>query len=311
MNKSYQTYNHSNLMMSIEKFVEKTINARSGWVGFKQELKYLIRDFNREYDLDLKYSAYQEALYELISRVRTVEGFIDYSLIDNMQFIRIKFYLACYGGKRRNEIRGFTNSEKKNKDTLTKYLQNLIAHYSKLLFVRVDLAYLKEYQNKIDIRLFKNDIQKLIGYIQDQDTCFKDIEGYAWALEQGEEKGYHCHLLLIYNGALRQRDYHFADQVIKRWKDITEQQGYGFNCNTTEHKEQFRRYEKLGVGMIHRDNEREVVNAINTCNYLVNPEKTNQYLRVKLRNMRTFGTGSYKRSYRRYGRGLHLPVINL
>ena len=127
----------------------------------------------------------------------------------------------------------------------------------------------------------------------------------------GEGADSYEEVMLIYNGALRQRDYHFADQVIKRWKDITEQQGYGFNCNTTEHKEQFRRYEKLGVGMIHRDNEREVVNAINTCNYLVNPEKTNQYLRVKLRNMRTFGTGSYKRSYRRYGRGLHLPVINL
>jgi len=287
-------------MMRIEKFVEKIIDARSGWIGFRQELKCLIQDFDREYDLDLKYSAYQEALYELIQRIKKNDR-IDFSLLDNMEFTRIRHCLALYVGKRRDEIRSFINSEKNNRKTLTEYLQNLTGHYSRLLFVRVDLGYLKEYQEKVDIRVFRNDIKKLIGYIQDQDTCFKDVEGYAWALEQGEEKGYHCHLLLIYNGALRQKDYHFAEQVIKRWKEITQQQGYGFNCNTSEHKEQFRRYEKLGVGMIRRDNAKEVANAINTCSYLVNPEKTNQYLRVKLRNMRTFGTGSYKRSYRRYG----------
>jgi len=287
--------------MRIEKFVEKTIDSRFGWNGFRQELKCLIQDFNREYDLELKYSAYQEALYELINRVKKADGFIDCSLLDNMEFNRIRHYFAFSISRRRTEISSFIRSEKNNRETLSKYLQELIGHYSKLLFVRVDLAYLKEHQERIDIRVFKNDIQKLIGYIQDQDTCFKDIEGYAWALEQGEEKGYHCHLLLIYNGALRQKDYHFADQVIKRWKEITEQCGYGFNCNTSEHKEQFRKYEKLGVGMIHRDNAKEVTNAINTCSYLVNPEKTNQYLRVKLRNMRTFGTGSYQRSYRRYG----------
>ena len=52
--------------------------------------------------------------------------------------------------------------------------------------------------------------------------------------------------------------------------------------------------------MIHRDNDREVQNAINACSYLVNPEKSHQQLRVKPMRMRSFGTGSYKRSYRRY-----------
>ena len=287
--------------MEIEKFVEKTIDARDGWDGFKQELKWLIQDFNREYDLGLKYSAYQEALYELISRIRTVEGFIDYDLLDHMEFKRVRHYLALSIRIKEAEIKSFIRSEQRNREKLSTYLRELIGHYSKLLFVRVDLAYLKEYQEEIDIRLFRDDIQKLIGYIQDRDISFKDIEGYAWALEQGEEKGFHCHLLLIYNGALRQNDYHFADQVIKRWKEIAGQRGYGFNCNTSGHKDQFRRYEKLGVGMIHRDNAKEVENALNTCSYLVNPEKTNQYLRVKLRNMRTFGTGNYQRNYRRYG----------
>ena len=51
--------------------------------------------------------------------------------------------------------------------------------------------------------------------------------------------------------------------------------------------------------MIHRNNAREVANAINAAMYLVNPEKTNQFLKVKLPKMKTFGTGQFNVSWRR------------
>lgn len=89
-------------MMRIEKFVEKTIDARSGWIGFRQELKCLIQDFDREYDLDLKYSAYQEALYELIQRIKKNDR-IDFSLLDNRSLlesgIALRFMLVRGGMK--------------------------------------------------------------------------------------------------------------------------------------------------------------------------------------------------------------------
>lgn len=298
---NYLECNHSKLMIDIEHFVKKTLQERKIWNDFRNELRYLVQEIEDVYTPSLYYSTYIQAFLELMEKCR-FGGAVDEQNLDKIAYRTIHAMFSKFERKAQRELNSFVSSEQRNRDRLLNYLENLINHYSKLLFIRVDLAYLKAKHSTIDISVFKDDVQKLIGFIQDGDTCFKDIEGYAWALEQGEDKGYHCHLLLIYNGAVRKQDYYYADQVIARWRTITEEDGYGFNCNTKEHKDQFRRLDKLGVGMIHRDNPREVSNALNTCAYLVNPEKTNQYLRVKSKNMRTFGTGTYHRCYRRYKR---------
>jgi len=295
----YPTCNHSKLIIEIEAFVKRTISDRRAWDGFKQELVSLIQKINYEYDASLWYSAYIQAFLEL-KKQNTIYGKVDYAQLNKMTFNEIKNIFHRFVRHHEREVDEFEESEAHNRQQLMTYIDQLIQHYSKLLFVRVDLAYLKEKHANIDIRLFRDDVRKLIGYIQDGDKCFSDLEGYAWALEQGEEKGYHCHLLLIYNGAVRKQDYYYANEVIERWKQITQQDGYGFNCNSTEHKEQFRKLDKLGVGMIYRTDHKSVENAKSACSYLVNPEKTDQYLRVKPYRMRTFGTGSYRRNYRRY-----------
>ncbi|MFT0694422.1 inovirus-type Gp2 protein [Acinetobacter nematophilus] len=298
MNNQYSSINSSTLTMKIEKFVEKVIEAKYAWRDFKEEFSYLVREF--DYDPLLSYSTYQKCFHDYIHHLSSLNTNNVYNCVNSIDFKAMQDFFNSYHRIKQVEINDFMRSENRNREVLIQYLDDLTQHYSKLLFIRVDLAYLTQYHQTIDIRTFKDDINKLIGYVQDQDTCFKYLEGYAWALEQGEEKGYHCHLLLIYNGAERQKDYYLANQVILRWKDITDDQGYGFNCNTSEHKQQFRERGTLGIGMIHRNNPLEVNNAINTCCYIVNPEKTNQYLRVKLPHMRTFGTGSYQRINRRY-----------
>lgn len=297
----YPTCNHSKLIIGIEAFVKRTIyhSGNIGWDGFKQELEFLINEIDFEYDDTLWYSAYIQAILEL-KKQNTIYGKVDYERLYQMEFNDIQNTFCTFIRQREIERKDFYHAEERNREQLLKHIDNLTRHYSKLLFVRVDLAYVKEKHADIDIRLFRDDVQKLTGYIQDGDRCFSDLEGYAWALEQGEEKGYHCHLLLIYNGAVRKQDYYYANEVIERWKQITKQDGYGFNCNSTEHKEQFRKLGKLGIGMIHRNDHISVENAKNVCSYLVNPEKDNQYLRVKPYRMRTFGTGSYRRNYRRY-----------
>lgn len=295
----YPTCNHSKLIIEIEAFVKRTISDRRAWDGFKQELVSLIQKINYEYDASLWYSAYIQAFLEL-KKQNTIYGKVDYAQLNKMTFNEIKNIFHRFVRHHEREVDEFEESEAHNRQQLMTYIDQLIQHYSKLLFVRVDLAYLKEEHANIDIRLFRDDVRKLIGYTQDGDKCFSDLEGYAWALEQGEEKGYHCHLLLIYNGAVKKQDYYYANEVIERWKQITQQDGYGFNCNSTEHKEQFRKLDKLGVGMIYRTDHKSVENAKSACSYLVNPEKTDQYLRVKPYRMRTFGTGSYRRNYRRY-----------
>ena len=46
--------------------------------------------------------------------------------------------------------------------------------------------------------------------IHNQDGIFKGLIEYAWALEQGTEKGYHCHLLLVYKGHEHKNAYGIA-----------------------------------------------------------------------------------------------------
>ena len=70
------------------------------------------------------------------------------------------------------------------------------------------------------------------------------------------------------------------------------------------YKQQFEEQGTLGIGMIHRDHKQEVQNALNTAQYLVNPEKELQHLRVRLPRMRTFGTGQFEIKKRR---GLDKP----
>ncbi|MFW1812838.1 inovirus Gp2 family protein [Acinetobacter ursingii] len=299
MNSQYLSPNHSRLMIRIEQFVEKTIQAEYAWYEFHEELLDLVIELDAVFDFELQYSAYVKAMLELIWR-NQLNGEVNIDQMNDLSFKQVQQYFDDFRQDQIKEQKYFISSEKRNRIVLVEYLDNLISHYSKLLFVRVDLAYLKERQHQVDIRTFQQDVHELIGFIQDGDRYFSDLEGYAWALEQGKDKGFHCHLLLIYNGSTRQKDYYLARQIIQRWQEITEDDGYGFNCNTPEHKNQFRRNDSLGIGMIHRDNDREVQNAINTCSYLVNPEKSNQQLRVKLPRMRSFGTGSYKRNHRRY-----------
>jgi hypothetical protein len=56
----------------------------------------------------------------------------------------------------------------------------------------------------------------------------------------------------------------------------------------------------LGVGVIHRNQPKQVENAIRAGLYLVNPNKVDQRLRAKTSpNMRTFGISQYDVDRRR------------
>ena len=299
MNSQQKYLNPSRVLINIEQFVERTIASRYAWREFHDELIDLLLDLHTIFDFELQYSAYVEAMLDLIWR-NTLDGEVNIDQINNLSFKQVQQGFDRFKRSRDKEINDFCRLESHNRERLRDYLDDLLGHYSKLLFIRVDLAYLKDKQHQVNVWQFQQDVRELLGFIQDGDRCFRDLEGYAWALEQGEEKGFHCHLLLIYNGSTRQKDFYLADQTIQRWQEITEGNGYGFNCNTPKHKSQFRKTDSLGIGMIHRDNDREVKNAINACSYLVNPEKSHQQLRIKPMGMRTFGKGSYKRSYRRY-----------
>lgn len=213
--------------------------------------------------------------------------------------------LSCYENDIKVEDRTLYYQENQNRNQLNGYVRNLTDHYSRLLFVRVDLKYSQEDSHLVTIDMFSDHIGKLRELIGNKKTCFKHLQGYAWALEQGYENGgFHCHLLLIYDGSRREDDSALGKMVGDKWISITEELGTYFNVNSKANKKKYLKKDVLGndllgVGMIHRNNLFQIENAVNVALYLTKPSKEGQNLKVWLPNMRSFGRGIYRKSKRR------------
>lgn len=198
----------------------------------------------------------------------------------------------------KNNIR-VIEQEEVNTKRLIIYMSQILNHYSRLLIVRVDLGYSKNTIHLVSIETFHKHLKKLRELIGKTESCFEELEGNVIALEQGHDRGYHVHLLLMFDGSKRWKDTHIGQLVGEKWQNITGGLGSYHNCNNPQYKKQQEARGRLGIGMIHRRNPKEIQNAINASLYLTQPEKKNQHLRVKLRKMRTFTHGIYETAKRR------------
>lgn len=214
--------------------------------------------------------------------------------------LRLIATLSCYKNDIDNERTTFTYQESQNKKELEQYVSSLTSHYSRLLFIRIDLKYAKETSHLVSIEDFDHHMRKFRELIGNKKTCFEHLQGNAWAIEQGGIcGGLHCHLLLMYDGSQRQNDWYIACEVGEKWKKITAGLGVYYNCHETENKQRYQQNDRLGIGMIHRDNPQEVENAMAAALYLTEPSKGEQQLKLWIPGMRSFGRGKYRTSKRR------------
>ncbi len=210
----------------------------------------------------------------------------------------IKTYLPKYDSSKAD----FAKKEVRRTKSLSKYLNDLTGHYGRLLFVRVDLHYRMNGIGEDSIDDFNEYMKVLLKRIDKKNGCFKDLHGYAWALEQGYkgECRLHCHLILVYHASKHHKGRYFGQAVGEKWMSIIEGQGHYFNANDPNHVKGFERLGKRGVGMIHRNNEHEVQNAIRTSIYLTTKiDKYEQRLKAELPEMNTFDRGQFRNSKRR------------
>lgn len=297
-------YNESYVMTQIDIFISKIPYQGILPKVFRQTLSELIKPFKFHYKPELTYSLSIQLFAHIVTLTdRKLEADGDnYNSFIYLDDYFIKWLIGGIKAKRsalKADIESLKRQETLNRESLEQYLNHLTEHYAKLLFVRVDL-YLNEV-GAVDVSMveFAQCMKILRNRISNQDGCFSGLQGYAWAVEQGEQRGYHCHLLLIYDGHKHQNDCYLGLEVGKCWQKLLDGKGTFFTSNHSEAKARFRELNRLGVGMIHRDNPQEVTNAINTAMYLVNPEKDDQFLKVKFPKLKTFGTGQYKVAWRR------------
>ncbi|MGP5345658.1 YagK/YfjJ domain-containing protein [Psychrobacter celer] len=303
------SYSHLNQPLVVANVHNLVTDILANTVSFNEIMDKLngwYYPFMNHLNSDLIYS---QAVVAFFSSTQAVVGdtYPENVIWDHDKTQRFINMLSCYRNDIENERNAFTYQESQNKIRLHGYVNNLITHYSRLLFIRIDLKYAQETSHLVSLEDFYCHMNKLRELIGKTKSCFEHLQGNAWALEQGGiNGGLHCHLLLMYDGSKRQNDWHIAKEVGEKWKAITGGLGEYYSYHDPERKQQYKQYGKLGIGMIHRDNPQEVENAVRSALYLTDPNKDKQrpnkdkqQLKLLLPNMRTFGHGVYRTSKRR------------
>ena len=296
---SYPHLNQPLIVSNIDKLVKGALFTHSSFEEIKKQLNDLYEPFMDTFDEGLLYS---EAIHAFMGSTESIVGdsYYDEVVWDHDKTQRFINTLSSYKNDIEEETRAWRYNEGQNQKSLVRLIKNLTNHYSKLLFVIVDLKYAIETSHLVTIDDFYNHMKKIRELISNGKTCFKHLEGYAWALEQGGKNGgLHCHLLLIYNGSERQKDYYLGKEVGEKWQSITGGLGTYYNWNTPENKQKYADRGLLGIGMIHRDNPLQVENAVRVASYLTKTDKCEQQLKLSLPGRRSFAQSQFDLPWRR------------
>jgi hypothetical protein len=162
----------------------------------------------------------------------------------------------------------------------TDYVTSLIQCYRRLVVVRVDLAYKCSLQSYVPFPEMKADFARMMDNARRNDTVFKGKVGFVVKFEFGLLKGPHAHLILFYDGDVRdgRRHSHLAESVGQYWAStITEGQGLYYNSH--------RDYQELenrgicGIGIVRQSDDLRIANLLyRVLGYLC---KSNSYVRPK------------------------------
>lgn len=175
-------------------------------------------------------------------------------------------------------LRAYIRPEKDTIKSYRQYVNGLFQKYSRLLVIRVDLGY--HSNQTIGYPQFCQDIDQFIS-LMPSNPAFKDKVGYIWKLEYGPQKGFHVHLMLLYDGAKRKSDYYIAQQIGELWRQITSLRGLYYNCHS---KAQKQAYVIDCLGMLHRSDSQRINHL--THHVVAYLTKTDPYLKLLNNNGR-------------------------
>lgn len=283
---SQNEINEASLLIAIERFILTTLDAIRQPRSFYEIFADLLLDFDQVYNPDFSYTClidlFSSLLHDYDLKYETSSSL--YNRLKQTSFRDWQRYFNQARADHLNELRQHRYSERLNAAKLDNRLEEILKSYSAVLVVRVDLAYVIS----PDIEQVDNDLEMLRTKIK-RSEYGRDVLLLVWALEQGEKKGYHCHIALIFNERKRTSAWKIAKAVGELWEDVTGDDGSYFNCHDRRYLKQYEDQDTLGVGIIYSEVDYQVRKMCSTLSYLARPEKE-QYLRVKTtRKMRTFG----------------------
>jgi hypothetical protein len=192
------------------------------------------------------------------------------------------------------EMKKFQRASDDNYRSGMNYVETLFDKYSRLMVVRVDLAYrkhhlvsdpLQEYVPEHYVTSedeFLMHRQKLLEGLQ-RHPIFEHLRGYMIKLEHGREKGFHCHCLFMFNGSKVRQGISLGQMIGGYWvNEITDNKGLFYNCNLYPH------YFYDGLGMVDRDDTKKLTGIEYAVKYMTKPDAI---VRLSLGNTRIFTRG--------------------
>lgn len=159
---------------------------------------------------------------------------------------------------------------KRMKKSCEGYIEKLQDRHSKLLALRVDFGYMKEYGQNLSLDEHKRDVKHMLDNRRGKPSLFKHQVGYILKFEHTAEKGPHAHGLLLYDGQKVKKDAHLAGEIGDYWEDvITDGKGVAHNCNKKND------YPRSGLGMIDHTDEAKKAYLINDAlSYMLKNEQS-------------------------------------
>jgi hypothetical protein len=185
----------------------------------------------------------------------------------------------------------FTRLSNKNFRELRNYINALFEQHSRLLVLRIDFGYLKEYGKRratasvVEYGTVKKDWQSLLLYLR-RKLPHDCLLGFAWKLEYGLEKSFHYHVLLMLDGSKVREDVTIARLIGDHWNEtITKGKGLYYNCNAFKEG-----YKFCGIGMINHSDMALREGLEKAALYLTKPD---YYIKlIAPDDGRTFGKGN-------------------
>jgi len=168
------------------------------------------------------------------------------------------------------------------------YIDALFKNRStKLLVLRLDLAYRREHAKGINVSEAKEDLAHLLNNRRSKPKLFRGWVGYIRKIEWSPQKGVHFHLVIFFCGHQREQDSYLARSIGDYWVRTTENRGTYWNCNDSKHD-----YKRCGIGMLEtNDDEKRKILLDDVINYLAKNEQLLRPSELKSEGDKLFVTG--------------------
>ena len=187
----------------------------------------------------------------------------------------------------------FMKGARKNTVSLQKYVNGLFQLHSRLLVLRVDLSYKREFRDSLLIDEILKHKDALLKNRR-KGALATTWVGYACRLEYAPETGFHFHLVVFLNGADFRSDVFHSALILEEWQRITGGLGRGFNCNMKA-----KEYRFCGIGVVNHDDNEKRQYLHKALAYLT---KSDRVAKLKLEKRRTFFKGNLPKKATARGR---------